>query len=206
MSEFAANKALELRGMQVLKGLLDRDAQERMVEELRHVIRAAPLFSPVTQSGKIMSVRMTSAGRFGWISDRNGYRYSETHPDGMPWPEMPPLVSRVWDTVSGCARTPECCLINFYGESARMGMHQDIDEVDFSAPVVSISLGDDALFRVGNEARGGRTESIWLTSGDVVVMGGASRRLFHGVDRVKHGSSTLLPRAGRINVTLRVVT
>lgn len=206
MQRFVADGPLDLRGMQVFKGFLDRAAQEEMVAALRDVTRSAPLFSPVTPSGKPMSVRMTAAGRFGWISDRSGYRYSQTHPEGHPWPAIPPLILKVWEAVSNCARVPECCLVNFYGEGAKMGMHQDRDEADFAAPVVSISLGDDALFRVGNETRGGKTESLWLTSGDVVVMGGASRLKYHGIDRVKLGSSSLLPKAGRINVTLRVVT
>lgn len=204
--KFQARNTLNLRGMQIFKEFLSRDLQEEMVECLRAVTRVAPMFVPVVPSGRPMSVRMTSAGRFGWISDRNGYRYSETHPNGALWPEIPPLIAEVWDAVSDCVRSPECCLINYYGENAKMGMHQDRDEADFGVPVVSISLGDDALFRVGNETRGGKTESVWLSSGDVVVMGGASRLLYHGIDRVKHGSSALLPNAGRINVTLRVVT
>ncbi len=153
-----------------------------------------------------MSVRMSAAGRFGWISDRRGYRYSETHPDGQRWPAIPDEVLAIWDQVSGCPRAPECCLINWYGEGARMGMHQDRDEADFTCPVVSVSLGDDGLFRMGNVERGGKTESIWLQSGDVVVMGGAARLAHHGVDRIRFGSSGLLPNGGRINLTLRVVT
>ena len=86
-----------------------------------------------------------------------------------------------------------------------MGMHQDRDEADFSWPVVSVSLGDSGLFRIGNDTRGGKTESIWLESGDVVVMGGAARLHYHGVDRIKFGSSALLPKGGRINLTFRVV-
>lgn len=197
---------LDLRGMKVFKGLLTPEEQKLLVEALREVVREAPLFHPMTPSGKRMSVRMTSAGGFGWITDAKGYRYSPTHPDGQPWPDMPEIVLKVWSEVSGAARAPESCLINFYDAEAKMGLHQDRDEQDFSQPVVSISLGDDALFRVGNETRGGKTESLWLSSGDVVVMGGASRLLYHGIDRVKPGSSSLLPKGGRINVTLRVVT
>ncbi|NIY79422.1 alpha-ketoglutarate-dependent dioxygenase AlkB [Celeribacter sp. HF31] len=197
---------LDLRGMQVFKGLLSPEEQKHLVETLRDVVREAPLFHPMTPSGKRMSVRMTSAGRFGWITDAKGYRYSPTHPDGQLWPEMPEIVLKVWSEVSGVTRAPESCLINFYDAEAKMGLHQDRDEQDFSQPVVSISLGDEALFRVGNETRGGKTESLWLSSGDVIVMGGPSRLLYHGIDRVKPGSSGLLPKGGRINVTLRVVT
>jgi len=176
-----------------------------MVGELRTVARAAPPFSPETPYGKPMSVRMTSAGRCGWYSDKAGYRYASRHPDGSAWPPIPPSVMRSWHTLIGEERGPDCCLINFYGEGARMGMHQDRDEVDFSWPVLSISLGDDGLFRIGNTRRGGKTESLWLHSGDAVVMGGEARLTYHGIDRIRFGSSRLLPDGGRINATLRVV-
>ncbi|TNE64563.1 MAG: alpha-ketoglutarate-dependent dioxygenase AlkB [Rhodobacteraceae bacterium] len=197
---------LNLRGMKLFPGLIGPEAQERLVEALRGVVREAPLFHPFTPSGKQMSVRMTSAGRFGWVSDRHGYRYSETHPMGMRWPAIPQIALEVWDEVSGTEREPECCLINFYDAEAKMGMHQDRDEADIGQPVVSISLGDEALFRVGNLTRGGKTESVWLKSGDVLVMGQQARLLYHGIDRIKAGSSRLLPRGGRINLTLRVVS
>ncbi|MGR3502326.1 alpha-ketoglutarate-dependent dioxygenase AlkB family protein [Pseudaestuariivita sp.] len=197
---------MDLRGVRVFPGFLDRAAQERMLEDVRAVARAAPVFHPVTPSGRKMSVRMTSAGQFGWVTDRKGYRYEPRHPDGQPWPAIPASIREVWDAVSGWDGAPECCLVNFYGESAKMGMHQDKDEADFAAPVVSISLGDDALFRVGGTERKGSTESVWLKSGDVVVMGGAVRLCYHGVDRIRFGTSTLLKDCGRINLTLRVVT
>lgn len=195
-----------VRGFSLHDGLLTPAEQAALVEDLRGVIAAAPLFSPMTPYGKPMSVRMTSAGNLGWVSDRRGYRYAPRHPEGTPWPPIPQRVLAVWRAVSGVARPPDCCLINFYGEGAKMGMHQDRDEADFGWPVVSISLGDDALFRIGNVERGGKTESLWLRSGDVMVMGGAARLAYHGVDRIAFGTSTLLPRAGRINLTLRVAT
>jgi len=196
---------LTLRGFDVFQNLLDPAAQARMVEVLRKVVAKAPLFSPQTPYGKPMSVRMTSAGRLGWYSDRSGYRYAEKHPNGTDWPPIPASVLDIWNAVSGVERLPDCCLINFYAPGARMGMHPDRDEADFSWPVVSISLGDQALFRIGNVTRGGPTTSIWLSSGDVVVMGGAARLSYHGVDRIKPGTSQLLPDGGRINLTLRVV-
>lgn len=195
-----------LRGVQVWQGMLNRADQNSMVDDIRKVVGKAPLFSPMTPSGRQMSVQMTSAGRFGWTSDRSGYRYASAHPNGSPWPEIPDSVLGVWSKVAPEARAPECCLVNLYRDAAKMGLHQDKDETDFSQPVVSISLGDDALFRVGNAARGGSTESIWLKSGDVVVMGGDARLLYHGVDKTRSGSSTLLDGGGRINITLRVVT
>ena len=196
----------EIRGFRHYPGWLDLDEQKALIETLRGVVTQAPLFSPMTPYGKSMSVRMTSAGRFGWISDRRGYRYSETHPDGQSWPEIPQPILDIWVAVAGTPRAPECCLINFYGEGAKMGMHQDRDEQDFDQPVVSVSLGDDGLFRIGNRTRGGKTESLWLRSGDVMVMGGEARLLYHGIDRVKPGTSPLMPKGGRINLTMRVVT
>ncbi|SOC19059.1 DNA alkylation damage repair protein AlkB [Rhodobacter sp. JA431] len=196
----------DLRGFVHYPGWLTAPEQAALVADLRAVVAQAPLFSPMTPYGRPMSVRMTSAGRFGWVSDRRGYRYSETHPEGMAWPAIPQSVLDIWQAVAGSARAPECCLINFYGENAKMGLHQDRDEADFAEPVVSISLGDDGLFRIGNETRGGKTQSLWLRSGDVMVMGGTARLLYHGIDRIAPGTSPLLPQGGRINLTLRVVT
>lgn len=196
---------MDLAGARLFKGMLDRTAQEALVQAVRDVVSAAPLFNPETRWGKKMSVRMTSAGRVGWVSDRRGYRYEPRHPNGTPWPRIPPPVHEVWQAVAGTDRPPDCCLINFYGEGARMGLHQDRDEGDFSFPVVSISLGDDALFRIGGVDRKGSTQSTWLGSGDVLMLDGASRLAYHGVDRLRFGSSDLLRDHGRINLTLRVV-
>jgi alkylated DNA repair protein (DNA oxidative demethylase) len=197
--------SFDLNGVTIHPGHLDAEAQRAMVEDVRAIVAAAPLFRPVTARGRPMSVRMTSAGKYGWVSDRRGYRYERAHPEGMAWPPIPASVLEVWRTVSGADRGPQCCLVNFYDADARMGLHQDRDEADFSLPVVSISLGDEALFRVGGTERGGPTRSTWLRSGDVAVLSGAARLAFHGVDRIRAGSSTLLPRGGRINLTLRVV-
>lgn len=195
---------LEMRGFLLHRGLLDPAAQAALVAEIRRVAADAPLVHPETRGGQKMSVRMTSAGRLGWVSDRRGYRYAPLHPlTGRPWPPIPAALLALWRQVTGLDRDPDSCLINFYGEGARMGLHQDRDEGDFRWPVVSVSLGDDALFRMGGEARGGATASVWLASGDVVVMGGAARLAHHGVDRIRFGSSALLPQGGRINLTLR---
>lgn len=195
-----------IRGIDLFSGFLNPEEQEALVSDIRQIVEQAPLFSPETSRGQKMSVRMTSAGEFGWVSDRRGYRYEKTHPTGVNWPAIPASVLSIWREVVPEARDPQSCLVNFYSDAARMGLHQDRDEQDFSQPVVSISLGDEALFRIGNDTRGGKTESVWLRSGDVMVMGGEARLRYHGIDRVKPASSTLLPKGGRINLTLRVVT
>jgi alkylated DNA repair protein (DNA oxidative demethylase) len=197
---------IDLAGARVWPGLLDRDAQARLVEEVRAVVRAAPLVRPVTPSGKPMSVRLSAAGRFGWTTGPRGYAYAEMQADGRPWPPIPPTARALWDRLLPEARAPESCLVNFYGIDARMGLHQDRDEADFGQPVLSISLGDDGLFRIGGTTRKGPTRSVWLRSGDVLALTGPSRMAFHGVDRIKPCSSTLLGAPGRLNLTLRVVT
>jgi alkylated DNA repair protein (DNA oxidative demethylase) len=189
-------------------GYLDRVAQEALLAAIRGVIRDAPLFTPrMPRSGKPFSVRMTNCGELGWVSDRDGYRYQATHPDtGAPWPPMPDLVREAWDDLSAYAGPPQACLVNVYAPNAKMGLHQDRDEDEQRAPVVSLSLGDTCLFRIGGTRRSDPTRSFRLASGDAVILGGASRLAFHGVDRILAGTSTLLPEGGRINLTLRRVT
>ena len=189
-------------------GYLDRAAQERLRDALGEIIRAAPLFQPrMPRTGKAFSVRMTNCGPLGWVSDVSGYRYQPGHPDtGAPWPAMPDIVLRAWAELAPGAPAPEACLVNFYDPVARMGLHQDRDEQEPSAPVVSLSLGDSCLFRIGGTERGAPTRSLRLHSGDALTLGGPARLAFHGVDRIMPGSSTLLPSGGRINLTLRRVS
>lgn len=195
---------IALLGVRILPECVPPSEQAALVADLRAVARAAPFVQPVTPGGRRMRVRMTSAGRFGWVTDTRGYRYEPQHPVGTPWPPIPPRLLRLWAEVTGLGREPDCCLVNYYDASARMGLHQDRDEADFGWPVVSLSLGDDALFRVGGTRRSDPTRSVWLRSGDVAVLAGAARLAFHGIDRLRPGSSSLLPQGGRINVTLRV--
>jgi DNA oxidative demethylase len=196
-----------LEGLKYHPGFLDRVAQEQLLAVLRAAVAEAPLFQPVMpRTGRPFSVKMTNLGALGWVSDVKGYRYQATHPDtGKPWPVIPDMVMDIWRSVSTYAHDPQACLVNFYAASTKMGMHQDKDEEDFAAPVVSISLGDTAVFRIGGTTRGGKTETINLQSGDVLVMGGSSRLCFHGVDRVLSGTSSLLKHDGRLNLTLRRV-
>lgn len=209
MSDFegraAAAPTLRVNGVPVWQGFLSPDAQRQVMEDVQHLAQVAPYLRPVTPSGRAMSVEMTSAGSVGWITDRSGYRYETQHPTGVPWPAIPASVLGIWRAVSGVDRQPSSCLINRYGEGARMGLHQDRDEGDLTWPVVSVSLGDDALFRVGGRERRGATQSLWLRSGDVAVLEGETRLAYHGIDRVRAGSSRLIPGGGRINLTLRIV-
>ena len=189
-------------------GYLDADGQSDLVETLRGLMTGAPLFQPVMpRSGRPFSVRMTNLGTLGWVSDRAGYRYQPLHPvTGEPWPAIPAPIMAIWEAVSDYPHPPEACLVNWYAPGARMGLHQDRDEEDLSAPVVSVSLGDTGLFRIGGTERGGKTASVKLASGDVLVFGGAARLAYHGVDRLLPGTSALLKDGGRINLTLRRVT
>jgi len=196
-------------GTRHLRGFFDAAAQAALVEDIRAVVAAAPLFVPVMpRTGRPMSVRMTNCGALGWVTDRErGYRYQPVHPvTGRPWPPIPARLLDLWDEVADHPAPPEACLVNFYDGSAKMGLHQDRDEETFDAPVVSVSLGDDCLFRIGGTERGGPTRSLRLRSGDVFVLGGAGRLAFHGVDRIYPGTSPLLRNGGRINLTLRRVT
>ena len=197
------------QGIRHIPDFLDRQQQEALVESIRAVVAKAPLFVPaMPRTGKPMSVRMTNCGPLGWVTDKErGYRYQPNHPvTGKPWPAIPDALLDIWRTVSGLSKEPEACLVNFYDDDARMGLHQDRDEKDLETPVVSISLGDSCLFRVGGTERSGGTLSFKLSSGDIVVLGGEGRLAFHGVDKIYPNTSTLLKNGGRINLTLRRVT
>jgi alkylated DNA repair protein (DNA oxidative demethylase) len=196
------------KGVRHIPGHLDRDEQQGLLEDIRAVVVQAPLYRPeMPRSGKPFSVRMTNCGELGWVADKAGYRYQDQHPvTDAPWPPIPERLLKLWDDLTGYLRPPQACLVNFYDTGARMGLHQDRDESDFSAPVLSISLGDACLFRIGGTERRQPTRSFRLESGDVVILGGESRLAFHGVDRIYPTTSTLLRDGGRINLTLRRVT
>jgi len=188
---------------------LDSAAQIALLAAVRGAIAEAPLFTPtMPRSGNPMSVRMTNCGRLGWVTDKErGYRYQAAHPlTGKPWPPIPRMLLGLWDEVSGYPHPPEACLVNYYAGSAKMGMHQDRDEEDFAAPVLSVSLGDTAIFRLGGRSRKDPTQTYELKSGDVLLLGGEDRLAYHGIDRILPGTSALLAEGGRINLTLRRVT
>ena len=195
-------------GLRYEPGYLDRPAQEALREAVLLALEAAPPVRPrMPRTGQPFSVRMSNCGPLGWVSDQDGYRYQPHHPEtGRPWPAIPTAALDAWRALAASPVLPEACLINLYDADARMGLHQDRDEQDFGAPVLSISLGDTAVFRYGGTERRAPTRSLKLQSGDVLLLGGPARLAFHGIDRLLGGSSTLLPGGGRINLTLRRVS
>jgi alkylated DNA repair protein (DNA oxidative demethylase) len=193
-------------GITLWREKFSRPAQEKLLEEILARAEDAPFYRPVMPgSGKAFSVEETNFGPLGWMSDKSGYRYQDTHPiTGKAWPTIPQSLLTLWDEIAN-SDPSQCCLVNLYRQNARMGLHQDKDETALAAPVVSVSLGDDARFRVGAASRRGPTKSLRLASGDVVMFGGPARLAFHGIDRIFPGTSTLIPGGGRINLTLRRV-
>ena len=198
---------MQIDGFQFYPEYFDRAAQASLVELLRTLVTDNPFYVPrMPRSGKPLSVRMTNFGTLGWVSDETGYRYQPRHPEtNRPWPAIPPEIVEVWQALAQYPHPPEACLLNYYSSRARMGLHQDKDEINLDAPVVSVSLGDTAIFRLGGKARRDPTRSFRLQSGDVLVMGGPARMNFHGVDRIVPDTSTLLNGGGRLNLTLRRV-
>ena len=195
--------------MQYYPQRLDAGAQAALLGAIRQIIARAPLYTPtMPRSGTPMSVKMTNAGLLGWVTDKErGYRYQSTHPEtGKPWPAIPKMLLDLWAELADYPHPPEACLINYYAGAAKMGPHQDRDEEDFTAPVLSVSLGDTGIFRVGGKSRKDPTQKFELKSGDVFVLGGEKRLAFHGIDRILPGTSNLLAEGGRFNLTLRRVT
>jgi len=183
-------------------------AEERaLIEQVEALARAAPFRHLATPGGGRMSVAMTNCGPLGWHSDRRGYRYEPVDPQtGQPWPAMPQRFREL--AVQAAARAghagfaPDACLVNRYETGARMALHQDHDERDGSAPIVSVSLGAPAVFLWGGAARGDRPRRLALESGDVVVWGGPSRFTFHGVAPVRRADHPLTGTL-RYNLTFR---
>lgn len=206
----------KLKKLDYFPDLLDSAAQQELLTQIITILDQAPLFTPtMPRTGKPFSVRMSNCGDLGWVSDKQaGYRYQPTHPQtGNPWPPMPKILQQLWREKANYEHPPQACLINYYAPTAKMGLHQDRDEQDFAAPVLSVSLGDSARFRLGGQKRSDPTNSIKLNSGDVMLLADENRLAFHGIDRIYGGSSRLLVphadifgQAGRINLTLRRVS
>ena len=193
-----------MTGFTLWPQLLSKADQEGLVEAVWQTLRQGPLYRPVTPGGRTMSVETTNLGPLGWFSDRSGYRYTDRHPTtGEPWPSIPQALLDLWAVHGDPRVAPDACLVNLYRGAARMGLHQDRDEADFSFPVLSVSLGDTAIFRWGGATRGGATQTVRLASGDVCRLAGEARLAYHGIDRILPGSSRLIPGGGRLNLTLR---
>jgi alkylated DNA repair protein (DNA oxidative demethylase) len=199
------------RGVRLLPRRLNAEAQRALLGDIVAIVRKAPLFTPrMPKTGRPFSVRMTNAGPLGWVSDKEkGYRYEPTHPEtGAPWPPMPEVLLKLWKELTGYPAPPEAALINYYAPGAKMGLHVDIDEEALDAPLLSISLGCSARFRLGGLKHRERTRSFDLHAGDVLVLEGPSRLRYHGIDRIYPGTGDLPAEIGpgRINITLRRVT
>lgn len=191
-------------GFQLLPAALNAGEQKALAQTVLGALEAFPTVHYVTPGGKAMSVAMSNLGPLGWVSDARGYRYQRAHPGtGKPWPAIPPVLLDLWARHADAQVPPDACLVNLYRGSAKMGLHQDRDEADLRFPVLSVSLGDTAVFRIGGATRGGKTASVRLASGDVCLLAGEARLAFHGVDRILPGSSGLIPGGGRLNLTLR---
>ncbi|MDI6623278.1 MAG: alpha-ketoglutarate-dependent dioxygenase AlkB [Brevundimonas sp.] len=189
--------------MRLWPAALSPDEQAALRDAVLAAVETAPFYRPTTRAGRPFSVEMTSLGPLGWVSDRGGYRYQPTHPvTRAPWPPMPERLLELWRDLTGWPEPPDACLVNLFRDGARMGLHQDLDEADRAAPVLSVSLGDTAVFRFG-AAEGGPTRSVRLTSGDVCALTGPARLARHGIDRILAGSSGLIEGGGRLNLTLR---
>jgi alkylated DNA repair protein (DNA oxidative demethylase) len=184
--------------------------QAKLISAVKAGVEQAPFFQPtMPRTGQPLSVVMSNFGPLGWVTDKEkGYRYEATHPKtDSAWPDLPEMLGCLWDAVTDYPARPEATLINWYKEDrqSKMGLHVDNDENDLRAPVVSVSLGDPALFRIGGPKRGGKTQGLKLYSGDVVVLAGEARLCYHGVSKVYYGQSALVPKGGRINLTMRRV-
>lgn len=184
-------------------------AAEGLLDDIARIEQAAPFRHLVTRRGHVMQVAMTNCGRFGWVSDRRGYRYDPHDPGtGAPWPALPPSMLRLAGEAAAAAgfdgHVPDACLINRYAVGTRLSLHQDRDEEDRVAPIVSVSLGLPATFLFGGFERADTPVRVPLQHGDVVVWGGIDRMRFHGVLPVKPGRHELLGEQ-RINLTFRKV-
>jgi alkylated DNA repair protein (DNA oxidative demethylase) len=195
-------------GAVLLRGFA-RDMEKALFKAFEDVVAKAPLRHLVTPGGYTMSVAMTNCGPLGWVSDRRGYRYQASDPlSNQPWPAMPAvwreLAVRAADAAGYAGFDPDACLVNSYEPGSKLSLHQDRDEKDLAAPIVSVSLGLPATFLFGTERRADKPQRFRLTSGDVVVWGGASRLAYHGIAPLPEGEHALTGRR-RINLTFRKV-
>ena len=195
-------------GLSLFSGVVDLPGQRRLFVALEEVLKAAPPIQNRTKGGGQTSAAMTNCGDVGWWSDAKGYRYTAASPaTGLPWPPIPKAFSELIQVVTAKSQwpdfRPDACLINWYGAGAKMGLHQDRDEADFFQPIVTVCLGDSADFMVGGFARSDKATALKVHSGDVLIMGGASRMRFHGIRKIYPGTSPLAEIVGRYSLTFR---
>ena len=193
-------------GAVLLRGFV-KPIESELIEAVRAIVAQSPFRRMTTPGGHLMSVAMTNCGERGWITDHTGYRYDPIDPrTGAPWPAMPPvlrdLARRAAEQGGFTGFAPDACLVNRYEPGTRLSLHQDKDELDYSAPIVSVSLGLPATFLFGGVARTDKPRRFRLVHGDVVVWGGVSRLAYHGVAPLAEGEHPLLGRK-RINLTFR---
>jgi alkylated DNA repair protein (DNA oxidative demethylase) len=193
-----------IEGLDYFPNYLSDEQIDILREDINFALTKAPLFRPsMPKTGRDFSVKMSNMGNVGWVSDKiGGYRYQSLHPDTKQnWPKISNNILNIWHKVTNLKTSPDCCLINHYNSKSKMGLHVDSDEKDFSYPVLSISLGDSALFRFGGLKRSDKTRSIKLNNGDVLMMSGQSRLIYHGIDKTYLSNQF----DNRINLTLRKI-
>jgi alkylated DNA repair protein (DNA oxidative demethylase) len=198
-------------GARLFRNRLSLAEQRAILDDVAAIMEEAPPFRPQMPTGPYMINSLTNCGPLGWLSDKRGYRYEPAHPvTGKPWPPIPSAVLAVAKHAAadtGYAFEPDACLVNIYAADGRLSLHRDYDEADYAWPIVSLSFGNDADFQLGGAKRTGPSQTFTLHSGDVFVLAGESRLRYHGVKRIRSGTSPLehkvLPQGGRINLTLR---
>ncbi len=191
-------------GLEYYPNALNKELISKVTKQINIIFKAAPLYQPtMPKTGNKFSVKMTNCGKYGWVSDKKGYRYQETHPNTQKnWPPIPEELLNIWKKYTTLTINPDCCLINLYDENAKMGLHQDNDEEDFSYPVLSISIGADALFQIGGLKRNEKSSSLKLRNGDILIMKEKSRLIYHGISKIYPNEKF----KERINLTFRKVT
>lgn len=208
LTERQSSQEVMAEGAVLLRGFVGK-AEAELIAALRDIVGAAPFRHMVTPGGHQMSVAMTNCGNAGWVTDRTGYRYHAVDPEsGKPWPTMPLLLRDLAERAAGRAGfggfAPDVCLINRYVPGAKMSLHQDKDELDFAAPIVSVSLGLPAIFLFGGLKRSDKPRRFRLEHGDIAVWGGPSRLFFHGIAPLADGEHPIIG-SQRLNLTFRKI-
>lgn len=209
---FASPEPVLPPGIMVMRGRVSPDESRVLLDAMLDVFAAAPPYRLRMKTGAYVINRMTNCGAWGWHSDARGYRYVDRHPEtGAPWPAIPaPIAALARDAAAACGEgdfQPDACLVNLYGAGGKLNLHQDHDEADFRWPIVSFSFGHDGVFALGGATRKHPVQPVTLHHGDVMVLHGPGRMLFHGVKKIVPGTAPFahpaIPEDGRLNLTLR---